>query len=156
MKQYVLCYAESIDNPDIDWVVLIDKITPPWQLGRLNLPGGEVHPNHSVISSACGYLEADTTLVAERDRCELLGTMHGIDWIVSVVLCPFKGPFSVGYDGHERPVVISLREALCMGSRILPELRTILPLCISRQPWQMILSEDRNWFNYVLQVNDGR
>jgi len=154
MKEYILCYAESIDNPDIDWVVLIDKINPPWQLGRLNLPGGKMQAGEDPLDVAARKLKEETTLVAERDKCELLGTMHGIDWIVSVVLCPFRGPFSVGYDGRERPVVTSLREALCMGSRILPELRTILPLCISRQPWQMILSEDRGWFNYILQVND--
>lgn len=154
MKQYVLCYAESIDNPDVDWLVLLDKKNPPWQDGRLNFPGGEVYPDHPVAYSACRYLDEGTGLKSQPTDCELLGTMHGVDWIVSVMLCPFRGPFSVLYNGAERPVVISLREALCMGSRILPELRTILPLCISRQPWQMILSEDRNWFNYVLQVND--
>ncbi len=154
MRQYVLCYAESIDNPDIDWVVLIDKKNPPWQDGHLNFPGGEIKEGEGLLTAACRELKEATTLVAERDRCELLGTMHGVDLVVSIVLCPFKGPFNVDYNGPERPVVIFIREALCMGSRILPELRTILPLCISRQPWQMILSEDRNWFNYVLQVNN--
>jgi ADP-ribose pyrophosphatase YjhB (NUDIX family) len=152
MKQYVLCYAESIDNPDIDWIVLINKSFPHWQNGKLNFPGGAVRDQETVIKAAGRILEETTGLIA--DFGEVLGTMHGIDWHVSVVLCPFHGPFSVKYDGGERPLVTSLREALCMGSRILPELRTILPLCIARQQWQMILSEDRNWFNYVLQVND--
>jgi 8-oxo-dGTP pyrophosphatase MutT (NUDIX family) len=155
MRQFVLCYAESIDNPDTDWIVLINKINPPGQVGNLNLPGGKIEPGEEVFDAACRELEGETSLKAERDQCELLGTMHGIDWFVSVVLCRFKGPFSVQYGGDERPVVISLREALCMGSRVLPELRTIIPLCISRQPWQMILSEDHNWFNYVLQVNEA-
>jgi 8-oxo-dGTP pyrophosphatase MutT (NUDIX family) len=154
MKQFVLCYADSIDNPDIDWVVLIDKRDPSWQSGKLNLPGGKVKPNESVLAAACRNLEEKTSLVALTVDCELLGTMHGTDWTVSVVRCGFRGPFNVSYDGPERPLVIGLRSVLCMGSCILPELRVILPLCISRQPFQMILSEDRNYFNYVLQVNE--
>jgi 8-oxo-dGTP pyrophosphatase MutT (NUDIX family) len=125
-----------------------------WQDGRLNLPGGKVEPGESVLAAACRELKEETSLVASTVDCELLGTMHGTDWIVSVVRCGFRGPFSVSYNGPERPLVIGLREALCLGSCILPELRVILPLCISRQPWQMILSEDRNYFNYVLHVNE--
>jgi len=154
MKEFVICYAESIDNPDVDWVVLIDKDHPPWQHGHLNLPGGRMQAGENPLDVAVCKLKKETTLVAKRDQCKLLGTIHGVDWIVYTVLCPFRGPFSVVNNGEERSVVMSLHEALCMGSRILPELRTILPLCISRQPWQMILSEDRNWFNYVLQVTN--
>lgn len=154
MNQYVLCYAHSFDNPDIDWVVLISKRNPPWQDGYLNLPGGKIKPGESILDAACRELKEETGLVSKTDDCKLLGTMHGTNWIVSVVLCGFNGPFSVSYDGPERPVVTSLHEALCQGSCVLPELRVILPLCISRQPWQMILSEDRNYFNYVLHVNE--
>jgi len=154
MQEFVICYAESIDNPDVDWIVFIDKDHPPWQHGHLNLPGGRMQAGENLFDVAVCKLKKETTLVAERGQCELLGTIHGVNWVVYTVLCPFRGPFSMGYGGREHPVVMSLHQALCKGSRILPELRTILPLCISRQPWQMILGEDRNCLNYVLKVND--
>ena len=53
MKQYVLCYAESIDNPDIDWVVLIDKKNPLWQDGHLNLPGDKMDDGEDLFYVAC-------------------------------------------------------------------------------------------------------
>ncbi len=154
MVEYVLCYAESIDNPDIDWVVLVDKTSPSWQIGRLNLPGGKVEPGETPVRAAVRELREETSLEAELPMCEVNGTMHGPNWIVHVVRCPFRGPFQVGYDRDERPLIVGLRQALEIGSHVLPELRTIIPLCISRQHWQMIISEDRNYFNYVLQVGE--
>jgi len=152
MVEYVLCYAESIDNPDIDWVVLIDKKNPSWQAGRLNLPGGRVEPGETPVRAAIRELAEGTGFEAELPMCEVIGTMHGPDWIVHVVLCPFKGPFKTIYYGNEPPMVVGLRQALEVGSRVLPELRTVIPLCIARTPWQMLISEDRNCFSYILRV----
>ncbi len=154
MKRYVLCYAESIDNPDTDWVVLIDKISPQWQKGRLNLPGGEIEPDEKIIDAACRELEEETDLISQSSQCRVLGKMFGDDWIVYVVLCPFQGPFKVRYNGPERPLVVSLHQVLCVGSRILPELRTIIPLCIARHPWHMFINANQSGFTYTLTVED--
>lgn len=152
MKEYVLCYAESIDAPYIDLVVFMDKTNPPWQIGKLNLPGGKIEPGETAVQAAVRELREETDLKAELTMCEAKGVMHGLDWVVHVVLCPFYGPFKIGYVGDECPLVLNLSQALEFGSRILPELRVIIPLCISRQSWQMIVNKDRNLFNYVLQV----
>lgn len=154
MVEYVLCYAESIDNPDVDWVVLIDKKSPPWQAGRLNLPGGKIEPGETPVRAAIRELREETNLEAVITMCEVIGVIHGPDWIVHVVLCPFHGPFQVGCSGDEHPLIVGLRQALEYGSRVLPELRTIIPLCISKQPWQMIVNRDQNSYSYVLQVGE--
>lgn len=151
MKQYVLCYAESIDNPDIDQIVLIEKKSPRWQLGRLNLPGGKVDPNEPVIYTACLKLEEETGLISHPSQCRFIGKMFGDDWVVDVASCPFKGPFKVQCNSKEHPLAISLHEALCVGSRILPELRTVIPLCIARHFWRMFFNTDGG---YTLTVED--
>jgi len=154
MNEFVLCYADSIDNPDCDWVVAVKRSNPPWQAGRINLPGGMVNPGEDTLDAARRLLESETGLVPTVDGCEILGTMLGLEYTTTVVKCQFRGPYRVVTKSPDFVVVTSLSEILCRGSNILPELRTIIPLCISRQPWQMIISNDRNYFNYVLQVND--
>ena len=157
MKEYVQCFADSIDNPDTDWVVLVDRPDPHWRSGRLNLPGGDVKPGETVIDAACRELYDETGLVAENDVCEILGTVYGDDWVSTVVRCRFKGPYKFVGDGYSWPLIVPLAMALCRGSRIQPELRTIIPLCIAEQPWQMLLNEEPAGYNgcdYVLKIKD--
>lgn len=153
MTEFVLCYAASIDNPDIDWIVLIEKKNPSWRAGNFSLPGGPLQKGESPVEAAVRVLQWQTSLVTLPQNCTVLGTMHGVDYTTHVVICPFQGPFSVCYDGHEeRPLVTGLREALGIGMSILPELRVIIPLCIAQTHFQMIVSNDQNYFNYTLQV----
>jgi len=153
MTEFVLCFAASIDNPDIDWIVLVEKQQPDWQPAGYTLPGGRMLPVETPEGAATRFLRIRTSLKTQVEDCEVLGTMHGIDYAAHVVVCPFRGPFSVGYGVSHRPLVTGLREALGMGMNILPELRVIIPLCIARERWQMIVGNDRNFFSYTLQVS---
>jgi len=157
MKEYVLCYAMSIDNPDTNWVVLVDKKTPLWQQGKLNLPGGKVRNGEGILIAASRILEETTGLKTNTDDCKLIGRMFGSDWECSVVDCLFKGPFKCEMGHEELPMLMELNEVFCYGSRILPELRTIIPLCITGTPWQMLINRDKyhtGFPDYVLKVND--
>ncbi len=179
MIEYVLCYAVSMDNPDADWIVLIDKVPPEprergesfvedsirypleaidghtWMYNRINLPGGKIEAGESTIQAAVRELKEEVNLEADPEMCELIGTIHGVGWAIYTVLCPFSGPFQTDSSCcDERPVIRGLRQALSIGSNILPELRTIIPLCIAKQRWQMIVSTDRNDFHYTLQVHE--
>jgi len=44
-------------------VLLIEKKRPPWQYGRLNLPGGKIEPNESPAECASRELEEETGLL---------------------------------------------------------------------------------------------
>ena len=153
MTEYVLCFAASIDNPDIDWIVLVEKKHSDWQPAGYTLPGGMMLQVEIPEGAAARLLHARTGLVAQKKDCTVLGTIHGSDYTAHVVLCPFHGPFSVKYTGEQRPLVTGLREARGLGMNILPELRVIIPLCLAQAHWQMMLSNDRNDFSYTLQVS---
>jgi len=154
MTESVLCYAESLDNPDIDWIILVEKKQPPWQAGQFNLPGGAIMQNgESPEKAAARILKWAVGIDAEQDRCEILGTMHGVGHTTHVVRCPFSGPFNISYDGPERPLLTGLREALGIGMNLVQEMRVIIPLCIAEEHFQMIVSNDRSFFSYTLQVS---
>lgn len=153
MTEYVLCFAASIDNPDIDWIVLVEKQHPDWQPAGYTLPGGRMLPVETPEGAAARLLKSHTSLKTRATDCTVLGSMHGVDYTAHVVQCPFRGPFSIDYSGGHRPLVTGLREALGIGMNILPELRVIIPLCIAREHFQMIVGNDRNYFSYTLQVS---
>ncbi len=157
MTEYVLCFAASIDNPDTDWIVLIEKKHPDWQPAGYTLPGGRMLQVETPEGAAARLLHARTKLETQDTDCTVLGTIHGPSYTAHVVLCPFHGPFSVNdsvnYSGNPRPLVTGLRDALGPGMNILPELRVIIPLCIAQSHWQMMLSDDQNYFSYTLQVS---
>ncbi|KKL78171.1 hypothetical protein LCGC14_2027520 [marine sediment metagenome] len=154
MTEYVLCFAVSIDNPDIDWIVLVEKKHSDWQPAGYTLPGGRMRSvDETPEGAATRLLKSSTSLETQVGDCEVRGTMYGLDYVSHVVLCPFHGPFSVNYSGGHHPLVTGLREALGLGMNILPELRVIIPLCIARTHFRMLVSDDRNFFSYTLQVS---
>ncbi len=154
MKEYVLCYAESLDNPDAYWTIFVERKSPSWQAGRLSFPGGVIEPGETPVQAAVRELKEEVGLDAEPTMCRVRGVIYGESQIIHVVLCPFKGPIKSSFNGPERLLVLGLHQALEPGSCILNELRTILPLCITREPWRMIAGGDRHPFSYVLQVGE--
>ncbi len=155
MKEFVLCYAKSLDHPDADWVVLVDRVKSKKYVGRLDLPGGKVRYGESVLEAASRILEAKTGIFANPlSNCVPSGVIHSDSWNVTVVACHFTGSFKVDYYKEETPVMMSLSQAICHESRIVSNLRTIIPLCISEQPWQMMVDNHPYQSRYVLYVRE--
>lgn len=171
MKEYVLCYAKRLDNRDSSEVILVDKTPPaprengfafvegsPRQGESMHvqscLPGDEVQPGEGLLQAAVRALKAETGFDTSVDHCKRHGTIHGVGWAIYVIGCLYEGVPNWQIPGS-RLRCSSVGQALAYGSNILPELRTIIPLCLGEKRWQMIIGTEGGInFDYTLQVRE--
>lgn len=80
MKHYVLGFAFT---PTFgDEVVLIRKLKPEWQAGKLNGVGGSIEEGESPSQAMAREFEEEAGLVTDPQRWRSFATMRGADWEV--------------------------------------------------------------------------
>lgn len=81
MKQYVLGFAFSRDHKDI---VLISKIKPQWQAGKLNGVGGKVEPNEKRFYAMIREFKEETGVDTNITQWQLFAKMIFTDDITGI------------------------------------------------------------------------
>lgn len=80
-----------IFNPSLERVLLIEKLRPAWQKGKLNGIGGKIEPNEE--SAACVAREAheECGLATKKHEWTPVVAMQGPDWAVDVYAHVYAG-----------------------------------------------------------------
>jgi len=128
MTQYVLCYAVP-DTIDWDDVLLIEKLKPEWQRGKLNLPGGKIEENESIHEAASRELREETGIYCGLNDITLLGRIYGEWGDCYVCHCVYRDNQHWEQKEAEKLVNLNYSDAI-RDERLIDNLRLIIPWCL--------------------------
>ena len=132
-KQYViLCVRRGNDMLS---TLLVLKNAPAWQVGKLNLPGGKIEEGESPLQAAIRELKEETGY-DPLQQPELMGWIednNSIIYCLDVRISSLAGPPTPREE--ETEIVDWYRiEDLMQDSRLIPNLRVIIPLIFCGTP----------------------
>lgn len=135
MKEYALSYVEYEGS-----VLLIEKLKPDWQKGRINLPGGSLDMGEWPERAAARELHEEANLLAFH--VVPMGVIDGPDWRVHVIKCLVKNIEQWASMTDEAVFWMPINDAL-QHKKLIPNLRVIVPLChCSVRGWVISGEED--------------
>jgi 8-oxo-dGTP pyrophosphatase MutT (NUDIX family) len=120
MKEYVLCYVESEGS-----ILLIEKLKPDWQKGKINLPGGSIELGETPKNAAARELYEEANILSYH--VEAVGVLEGQGWKVHVMRCTSQHPEWWEKRTAEPVFWLPIREAV-QHPKLIPNLRTIIPM----------------------------
>lgn len=127
-QEYVLIFPRARSR---ERILIIEKNRPAWQAGALNLCGGKIEQGESVEDAAVRELQEETGIGA-IGKPERLGVIVGTNAKIYVVavLVDDESPIVPRPEETER---VSWRhwDSLKNDARLIPNLKVILPLCMS-------------------------
>jgi len=121
MKEYALCYVEHEGT-----VLLIEKLKPEWQKGKINLPGGSIEEGEWPEKAAARELFEEANLLAFH--VVPMGVIGGDDWRVHVIKCVVNDVGLWAKRTAEPVFWLPITDAL-QHKKLIPNLRVIVPLC---------------------------
>lgn len=133
MTEYVLIYSQRYNRESkggIIEVLFILKDRPAWQAGKLNLPGGKIEPGETPEQAAIRELKEETGMVPFLPP-RYCGHMEAKDSKIHIIeLCIHQDETISPREGEtEKPMWLIWGDAK-IDSRMIPNLRVIVPLCM--------------------------
>jgi len=128
-QEYVLIWCRRGNNSEEALLILKDR--PQWQSGRLNLPGGKIEPGETPEQAARRELMEETGYECVTEP-RIMGKMVDrkfIIWILRTVVIS-NAPPQGRPEETEIPQWIKWTTA-AKDQRLLPNLRVIVPLCMT-------------------------
>ncbi len=77
MKKYTLGF---IFNENMDKVLLIHKLVPAWQVGKINGLGGKMEEVEDGLSCIVREIQEESGLITEKESWEFICKMHSLDF----------------------------------------------------------------------------
>ncbi|MBI2056050.1 MAG: NUDIX domain-containing protein [Candidatus Sungbacteria bacterium] len=91
MKKYTLGF---IFNESLDQVLLIHKLRPDWQAGKLNGVGGKMEQGEDHFDCIVREVREESSLAINKNAWVYLGDMGADSWQVHVFASIYKGLLS--------------------------------------------------------------
>ena len=88
MKRYTVGF---LFTPDLSRVLLIHKIAPEWQKGKLNGLGGKMEPDESPKACFVREIEEESGIKLASKSVKKMGLLKGSAWRVYVFTAIFEG-----------------------------------------------------------------
>lgn len=130
MKKYTLGF---IFDESLDRVLLIHKLRPVEQAGKLNGIGGKIEYGEDHFGCIVREVAEETTLITKNDEWIYLGDMGSDSWQVHVFTCIYKGDFSDAKCGNdsraEKVEWFSVKE---LPDRALSNLHWLIPMALDK------------------------
>ncbi len=101
MQHYTLGF---IFNSTLDKVLLMHKLKPEWQKGKLNGVGGKMEAGEDEMSCIVREVGEETSLSTSAEEWHYLGDLHGKEWRVAVLALIWHGPLTTVQSLEAEPV----------------------------------------------------
>lgn len=88
MKKFTVGF---LFTPDLQKVLLIHKLAPAWQKGKLNGLGGKIEPGEGAVPCFIREIQEESGILLEKKQVRLMGILKGIDWQVYVFGAVYHG-----------------------------------------------------------------
>ena len=88
MKKYTLSF---IFNSTLDKVLLIHKLTPEWQVGKINGLGGKIEQGEDSLTCIMREIKEESNLDTEKEKWNYIGTMGSQSWTADVFCYVYLG-----------------------------------------------------------------
>ena len=120
--------AGLLFSRDREHVLLVDKRRPAWQAGRLNAIGGKLELRESPLQAMHRefFEEAGVSGIDWKPLAALTGPNFHVAFYVA-----FDDVIDQAYTAEDEPILkIGVRHVLQPGSRIIENLRVLIPLAL--------------------------
>lgn len=77
-------------NKDLSKVLLIHKLSPEWQKGKINGLGGKFEIGETFYECIVREVKEETALVTESKEWKKIGELHSTRWLVDIVAYVYK------------------------------------------------------------------
>ncbi len=109
-------------------VLLISKLKPNWQKGKINGIGGKIEFGESAKQAMAREFEEETGIQTKPESWKPVITMNGFDWLVDVFTCKSDEIFNAKTCEIEEVVWLSL-DAL-NAYPLIDNLYWLIPMCL--------------------------
>lgn len=124
--RYVVGFMFNENETD---VLLIQKIKPMWQFGKMNGIGGKVEKHETFGRAMCREFQEETGI--SWGDWDYVTTMLGEDWEVQVFKAKTDDVFSFKQMEFEEPHLIPLSELDKYD--LIPNLYWLIPMCLDNK-----------------------
>lgn len=127
MKKYTVGF---IFTPGFKEVLLVHKLTPEWQNGKINGIGGKVEPGEDSVSCIVRETHEESNLVTDPQQWVSVGSLQGDEWNVDVFTYIYSGDMENAVKAGKEDV--EWFEAHSLPDNVISNLRWLVPLCINK------------------------
>jgi len=127
MKNYTLGF---IFTPGLDWVLLVHKINPEWQAGKINGIGGKIEDGEESLACMVREVREESGLGTDADKWILLGEMGSGAWRVRVFAFVYRGSMDDARSADKEKV--EWFDPNMLPPNVISNLRWLVPLALDK------------------------
>ena len=127
MKKYTLGF---IFTPALDHVLLVHKISPEWQAGKINGIGGKIEEGEDSLACIVREVQEETGLVTNPDQRIYLGEMGSDAWRMDVFTLVYSGDMGDARNADKERV--EWFDVRALPPNIISNLSWLVPLALDR------------------------
>ncbi|HRN96339.1 MAG TPA: NUDIX domain-containing protein [Candidatus Levybacteria bacterium] len=127
MKKYTVGF---IFNTSLTKVLLIHKLHPQWQNGKINGVGGKIEPGEDSIDCIVREIREETGLITQKNLWKFAGKNCAPDWEVDFYACMYNGQESDAKTLTDEKVEWFLLSDL--PDNLIPNLKWLIPLTLNK------------------------
>ena len=127
MKKYTLGF---IFTPALDHVLLVHKISPEWQAGKINGVGGKIEEGEDPLACIVREVREEAGLEMRADQWTYTGEMGSDTWRVSVFALVYRGNTSDAKSADKEKV--EWFDPSVLPANIISNLGWLVPLALDK------------------------
>ncbi len=124
-KRYTVGFLFSTD---LSRVLLIHKLTPEWQKGRVNGIGGKYEGEETAHECIVREMREEAAVETTNDHWQHVGRLHGEDWSVDILAARHEGSEDDAQSLEEQQV--EWFSVAALPTNVIANVHWIVPLCV--------------------------